>query len=87
MELQPPLDATATTWLLTVRSCLLRSGLPWVNLLEASLVVKEPYLEGLTGGPWSSLPLELIKLLILLCHTSGCMTLSKEWPIEPHAVE
>jgi hypothetical protein len=46
MELQPLPDAAATTWHLTVRH-----GLPWVNLLEASLAMKELPPEGLTIGP------------------------------------
>jgi hypothetical protein len=50
-ELQPPPNATALFWLLTIRSCLLRRSLPWVNLLEASLAMKELPPEGLTIGP------------------------------------
>jgi hypothetical protein len=69
MELQPLPDAAATTWHLIVRGCLLRCGLPWVNLLEASLAMKELPPEGL--------PLEWVKSFILLCHAS-CVTLSKE---------
>ena len=36
MELQPLPDIAATAWHLTIRGCLLRCGLPRVNLLEAS---------------------------------------------------
>jgi len=42
MELQPLPDIAATAWHLTIKGCLLQCGLPRVNLLEASLAVKEP---------------------------------------------
>ena len=32
--------------------------------------MKEPWLGGLMIGPRSPVPLELVKLLILLCHTN-----------------
>ena len=51
MELQLPPDTAATAWHLTIRGCLLRRGLPQVNLLKDSLAMKEPPPEGLMGGP------------------------------------
>ena len=84
MELQPLPDATATAWHLTVRGCLLWHGLPRLNLLKASLAMKELPPEGLAIGPWSPLPLELVKSFVLLCH-AGCVTLLKEWPTRPRA--
>lgn len=44
-----------------------RRGLPWVNLLEASLASNEPHLEGLKSGPGIPPPLELVMSLVLLC--------------------
>jgi hypothetical protein len=42
MQLQPQPISAITAWLLAFKGCLLRCGLPRLNLLEASLAVKEP---------------------------------------------
>lgn len=50
-ELQPPPDA-ADIIALECEEYLLRHGLPWVNLREASLAGKVPCLERLTSEPF-----------------------------------
>ena len=69
---------------MTIRSCLLRHSLPLVNLLEASLAIKEPPSGGANKWALKPFALELVKSLVLLCQTS-CETLLTEWLARPHA--
>jgi hypothetical protein len=69
---------------LTVKGYLLRFGLHWVNLLEASLAVKAPRLRGLMSRSESPAPLDPVESFVSLCHAIY-MTLSWGWPAVPCA--
>lgn len=81
---QPLPNVVATVWHFTTRGCLPLCGLPRVNLLEASLVHKEPLPpRGTDEWAWKPFPLDLEELLVLMRHAC-CVTLPREWPTAPH---